>query len=354
MSAPLRALSAPVPSRRVSAGIKPAPGSTSRHTVWWGRAHWLEVDVRGTVREAADVCRDHHVAPDTVIKVAEAHAEFADAQTGRDCRPTNERVREVARCSQSTVQRARRVLMELGLMVEVVAGRSNMTLAQRLVAHENGSSHRAIAAEFALCSLRVSRPRLVENPAAELPSVDDDHPPVGKVVRTSAREISGRLQSETATRKAAPRPAHTEGVDQEAARRLAARVQRHLPWLQGVHVGRLVFLLRPFALAGWTAEDVALAVRDRLAVLGVRVPAKLDRPWAYLAWLLRGVDVGERPTVLEAAVVADERRRAAYRLQLATGTPCEHGQPAGNVLSPDGIRACPLCRAASYTEPEGW
>jgi hypothetical protein len=307
--------------------------------VWWGRTDWVQVEVRGIVREAVDVCRDHHVAPDTVIKVAAAHAEFADSLTGRNCRPTNERMVEVARCSLSTVQRARRVLMELGLMVEVVAGRSNMTLAQRLVAHENGSSHRAIAAEFVLCSRRDRRPRLVENPAADLQVVDRDTPPVGKVVRTSAREISGHLQSETATRKAAPRPAHTERVDQQAARRLAERVQRRLEWLRGVHVGRLVFLLTPFAQAGWTDEDVCLAVRDRLAILGKRVPAKLERPWAYLAWLLRGVDVDDRPSVLEDAHAAAER---AHRLLVTRGAPCEHGVPGGDVVSPaDGAARLP-------------
>jgi hypothetical protein len=345
VSAPLRALSAPVTSRRVSAGITPAPGATSSLLVWWGRADWVDVEVRTTVREAIDVCRDHHVAPDTVIKVAAAHAEFADALTGRNCRPTNERLVEVAQCSLSTVQRARRVLMELGLMVEVIAGRSNMTLAQRLVAHENGSSHRAIAAEFVLCSRRDRRPRLVENPAADLPVVDDDTPPVGKVVRTSAREISGHLQSGNATRKAAPRPAHTERVDAEGARRLARRVQGRLEWLRGVHVGRLVFLLTPFAAAGWTADDVALAIRDRLAILGKRVPAKLDRPWAYLAWLLRDVDVTDRPSLLEDALAAAER---AHRQLLRLGAPCEHGVPGGDVPSPvHRILACPICRASA-------
>src|SRR5207237_4808848 len=105
MSAPQRvgALIGPRISRRISAGITPAPGATSRLPVWWGRTDWLEVEVRGTVRGAVDVCRDHHVAPDTVIKVAAAHAEFADAVTGRSCRPTNERLVEVAQCSLSTV-----------------------------------------------------------------------------------------------------------------------------------------------------------------------------------------------------------------------------------------------------------
>ena len=321
--------------------------------VWWGRADWVQVEVRGIVREAVDVCRDHHIAPDTVIKVAAAHAEFADSLTGRNCRPTNERLLEVAQCSLSTVKRARRVLMELGLMVEVVAGRSNMTLAQRLVAHENGSSHRAIAAEFVLCSRRDRRPRLVENPAADLLVVDGGPPPVGKVVRTSAREISGLLQSKTATKRVAPLPAHTEKSDRRpavvldpAVRRLIRGVKARLVWLAAVHDRRLAPLLTRFAQADWTARDVELVVVELLAIRGRRgVPRDLVAPWAYLARLLRDVDPADRPSLQLDAHAAAER---AHRQLVTHGAPCEHGVPGGDVVSPlTGQRGCPLCRAAA-------
>jgi hypothetical protein len=314
------------------------------------------VEVRATVREAVDVCRDHHVAPDTVIKVAAAHAEFADSLTGRNCRPTNERLVEAARCSLSTVQRARRVLMELGLMVEVVAGRSNMTLAQRLVAHENGSSHRAIAAEFVLCSRRDRRPRLVENPAADLQVVDGDTPPVGKVVRTSDSEISGLSQSKDATRRTAPRPAHTqEGRRREPgqlnprARELAEAVRSRVGWLSGVHARRMVPPLLRFALAGWSARDVDEALAGAIAARGRPLPAKLDQPAAYMAWLLREVDPADRPGALDEWRAEEERRQRAYERQLVHGAPCPHGQPAGDVPSPRRRHpACPVCRAASH------
>lgn len=331
------------PTRRVPAGITPPPGSLGVLPVWWGRRDWLDVEVPAVLDEHADLLRQLHVSRKAALSVAGAMARYADARTGRSCRPTNERLVEDTGLSLSTVQRARRMLKRVGLVVEVVAGRSNMTLAQRLVAHENGSSHRAIAAEFALCSRKDRRPLPVENRAAELQLSGRDTPPVGKVVKTSASEISGLLQSETATRKAAPRPAHTERADQQAARRLAERVQRRLEWLHGVHVGRLVFLLTPFAQADWTDDDVCLAIRDRLAILGKRVPAKLDRPWAYLAWLLRGVDVADRPSLLEDAHAAAERAHDRLRRH---GAPCEHGVPGGDVVSPlTGQRGCPLCRA---------
>jgi hypothetical protein len=344
-------VSAPVCSRRVSAGITPAPGTTSRLPVWWGRTDWLEVEVRGALREHVDVCRAHHVSPDTVLTVARAMAGFADAITGRDCRPTNERMTEAARCSLSTVQRARRVLKALGLVVEVVAGRSNMTLRQRLAAHERGSSHRAIAAEFALCSRRNRRPRLVENPAADLQVVDRDTPPVGKVVRTSALEIRGSLQSTDATRSGAARRAHTqEGRRREPgrlnprARELAEAVRSRVGWLSGVHARRLVPVLSRFALAGWTARDVATALQDARAARGwSRVP-DLERPWAYLATLLREVDPADRPGALEEQMDREDREVRRYEQLRVYGPPCPHGMPAGNTPSPHGLIACPFCR----------
>ena len=335
-------MSAPVCSRRVSAGITPAPGTTSRLPVWWGRTDWIEVEVRGALREHPDVCADFHVAADTVLSVARAMAAYADAQTGRNCRPTNERLVEAAKCSLSTVQRARRVLKALGLVVEVTAGRTNMTREQRLEAWERGSSHRAVAAEFALCSRGRRRPRLaVDNSPADLQVVDRDTPPVGQVVRASATEIRGSLQSTDATKIRAPRGAHTEKGSTAAARQLAAGVSRRVTWLRAVPTGRLVPLLAKFARADWTARDVELAIADRLAVLGMRVPAKLDRPWAYLAWVLRDVDPAERPSLFEDAHAAAER--AHRRLQHAAA--CEHGVPGGDVVSPlTGQRGCPLCR----------
>src|SRR3982750_2368897 len=107
------------------------------------------------------LCPTPHVDPHTVLSLARGMAYYADHRTGRDCRPTNTRLVELVRVSLSTVQRARRVLKALGLVVELIAGRSVMTRSERLAAWRRGSSHRRIAATFALCSRRQRRrPRL--------------------------------------------------------------------------------------------------------------------------------------------------------------------------------------------------
>src|SRR3954452_17387663 len=149
---------APRTSPRVSAGIRPAPGATAGLPSWWGATDWVEAEGRDAVDEHRGLCREHHVDPDTVVAVAGTMAHFADHRTGRDCRPTNDRLSAVGQISVSTVQPARRGLQALGLVVEVVAGRSVMTRAERLAAWRRGSSHRRVAAEFALCSRR-RRPR---------------------------------------------------------------------------------------------------------------------------------------------------------------------------------------------------
>src|SRR3954452_16276431 len=167
------AVPAPVCSRRIGAGVRPAPGATSRRPAWWGAEDWVEVEVRGAVAERRDLCRAHHVDPDTVLAVARGMASFADFRTGRDCRPTNAGLVALLRLSLSTVQRARRVLKALVLILELVRGRSIMTRAERLTAWARGSSHRCVAAEYALCSRRHRPRRPHRRPAA----VERDTPP---------------------------------------------------------------------------------------------------------------------------------------------------------------------------------
>jgi hypothetical protein len=117
----------------------------------------------------------------------------------------------------------------------------------------------------------------------------------------------------------------------------------------------MVPTLHRFALAGWTAHDVDVAVRNAMAARGwQRVPSELRQPAAYLAGLLRDVDVTERPGALEDQRCQEERRERAYRQQLVYGAPCPHGQPAGDVPSPlRGSLACPLCRPTPQQLP-GW
>ena len=351
-----------VTTRRVSAGVHGAPGAAARLPAWWSAEDWI-ADVEATVHARRDVCSGHHAQPDTVVAVARGHLVYADFGTGRGCRPTNERLVADLRVSLSTVQRARRVLKDLGFVVELVAGRSSLTREERIEAWGRGSSHRALAAEFALCSRR-DRPRRPTRgrtyPQVHRPVVERDTPPRSYVVRGESQLSRTHLRTSTETRKAAPRPAPTNDVTNRGdrrghplVRRLAEGTQRRLSWLRGVPLSRLIPLLTPHALAGWTARDVERAADEARAVRGWKaVPAKLDHPASYLAKLLHGRDPADRPGAVDEFIAATEAAQRRYELQLRIGTPCAHGQPAGDVPSPAlGHLACPLCRAAA-TRPE--
>src|SRR3954466_849497 len=182
---------APVCSRRVGAGVCPAPGATSRRPAWWSAEDWIEVEGRGAGHGRRDLCRDYHVDPDTVLAVARGMASFADFRTGRDWRPTHAGLVDLLRLSLSTVQRARRVLKDLGLILELIRGRSIMTSAERLTAWRRGSSHRCVAAEFALCSRRHRPRRPHRRPAA----VERDTPPSALLEPASLTTTSTSLHT---------------------------------------------------------------------------------------------------------------------------------------------------------------
>lgn len=135
------------------------------------------------------------------------------------------------------------------------------------------------------------------------------------------------------------------------ARTLAEGTRGRLGWLAGTSWRRLAPALARFARAGWTAEDVALGVRDALAARGWQLPRDLKTPAAYLAGLLRDLDPADRPSVLEdayaaaAAAAATEKRAAERRWHAALRTACPHGVPAGAVRHPlTGSLACRECR----------
>src|SRR3954468_11609554 len=354
LTAALSAVPAPGCSRRIGAGVRPAPGATSRRPAWWSAEDWIEAEVRDAVAEHRDLWRAHHVDPDTVLAVAGGMAGFAVFRPGRDCRPTNAGLVALLRLSLSTVQRARRVLKDLGLVVELVRGRSIMTRTERLTAWRRGSSHRCVAAEFALCSRR-HRPR---RPHHRPPAVERDTPPSAPTKQSSLTTTSTSLHATPDPRRSAPRPAATPQSPPPhppraapGTRRLAEGVQQRLPWLAGVSPRRLTPPLHRFAQAGWTPRDIERALDDALATRGWHLPRILSQPAAYLATLLRPLDPADRPGALDEWMAERERAQRGYEHQLIFGPPCPHGQPAGHLPSPlRGQLACPACRTSQATQ----
>lgn len=335
--------------RRLSAGLGPSPGELGRVPAWWSRSHWVDVQVAAAVAARRRVCLEAQVAPATVIAVARAHACYADRATGRGCRPTNERLAADTGLHLRTVQRAREVLKRLGLVVELVRGRSHLSRAERLSAWRRGSSHRALAAEFALTAPRPrGSPFMIATPPSEARGALVSHQSGGfSTGRTDHRSRPAAGRPPNKRRPPPRRPPDARHV------RLVAGVQARLPWLSRTPARRLTSLHR-FALAGWTPRDVQLACDQLLTARGWSLPDRIDQPAAYLAALLRDADPAARPSdALAAAWIQERQRRAEAWARLRGERPeCPHGDPGGHQPHPvTGRLTCPLCRRSSVRAP---
>lgn len=99
--------------------------------VWGGRRRWLAA-VRITLdsRAGRRALARHHVAADTAIAVARADARVADHRTGRSVTTSHQTVASRIGSCAKTVQRARQLLVSLGLAVVIAVGRY-LTAAER-------------------------------------------------------------------------------------------------------------------------------------------------------------------------------------------------------------------------------
>jgi hypothetical protein len=94
-------------------------------------------------------CRGNPVSLKALVRVAEASAAYADHGTGRDSRPTNQRLATDTGLSVRTVQRADTALRLLGVATEVLRGRQR-TRAERCASWRVGDRGRGWASVWAL------------------------------------------------------------------------------------------------------------------------------------------------------------------------------------------------------------
>lgn len=296
--------------------------------------------------------RHYPVDPHTAQRVARHLAAAADFRTGRQARPTVDGLAAAAQLSERQTQRVLKLLEALHLVVRVIEGRSVMTRTERLWAWRNGSSHRAIAAEFALV-VPLALTRVVHR---WRPPGGDGVTPPGEAVSegvksprsASLHERKDRRKSRAApgTHRRSREPATTPATAR--LRRLIAELQRSVTWLSAVSPRRLTCLHR-FAAHGWSGRDVERAVGDVLRARGWSIPDEIKNPPAYLANLLRNVDPADRLDVDE---LVPDRSVQQWRNELARwdhderyGAECRHGQPGGEQTHPiRGHVRCPLCR----------
>ncbi len=126
--------------------------------------------------------------------------------------------------------------------------------------------------------------------------------------------------------------------------------------------------LQRYAVAGWTARELHAHLDRLIASRGWTVPGRpaelierdsggqvrvrvrkattMKSPYGYLAFLLRQID----PTDLATDQAYDAALRATehYQRQLIYGSPCPHGQPAGDIPLPTKGIAPARCAAAKH------
>ncbi|WP_264916161.1 helix-turn-helix domain-containing protein [Mycobacterium kiyosense] len=283
---------------------------------WSGRlerwATWT-VPVAYDCRYATQVCPlmpGNPISRRALLAVAQARARYADHATGRNCRPTNERLAADTGYSVRTIQRADTVLRLLGVATEVLRGRQR-TRVERLASWRVGDRGRGWASVWALHDHRqLARlvQRLSPHPRSGPVREQSSGP---EVVTTRSGSPAGRRQR-GATRRRAP-DAGGAGLAR------AWRADPHAPLWACRHTATAwAALLAGPAGYGWSPRDLNQLITDWAAVTGRRIPDHPHKPigllGAMLAWHGRD-NLAERPAALDEAREAAEL--AAHHAHLA-------------------------------------
>jgi hypothetical protein len=294
---------------------------------WTGR---LERWTRWTVPVAFDCRYDSHVRPvmpgnpisrRAVVAIAGARARYADYATGRNCRPTNERLAADTGYSVRTVQRADTVLRLLGVATEVLRGRQR-TRVERLASWRVNDRGRGWASVWSLhdnpqLNRRLSSlsPHLRSGPVR-----DNTHLP--KVVTTDPGGPAGRRQR-GAARRTAP-----DARGSVLAR--AWRADRHAPpWARRHSATAWAALLAAPAAHGWSPRDLNALITDWAAVTGGRIPDHPHKPIGLLGAILvwHGRDnLDQRPAALEEAREAAEAAAHGAHLEAQRAAHIEYAR----------------------------
>ncbi|MFQ2879824.1 helix-turn-helix domain-containing protein [Mycobacterium sp. ML2] len=248
-----------------------------------------------------------------LLAVAQARARYADHATGRNSRPTNERLAADTGYSVRTIQRADTALRLLGVATEVLRGRQRSRI-ERLASWRVGDRGRGWASVWAL----------------------HDHPQLNRLIRRlSPHPRSGPVRDTTSCQGVVPtQPGSPTGRRQRGATRRRApdaggsalartwrATSQSPPWARRHTADAWATILAGPARHGWTPRDLNALITDWAGVHRCTVPDSPYKPigllGAILAW--HGHDnLAERPAAIdearEAAQLAADRARIAAQL----------------------------------------
>jgi hypothetical protein len=274
---------------------------------WSGRTkRWA----RETVPAAYAQRYDTHVRPampnnpvslKSLVAVAEARASFADYRTGRNCRPTNERLSQMTGLSVRTVQRASTALRLLGVATEVMRGRQR-TRGERFASWRVGDRGRGWASVWALHDSRIQL--LSPHPGGSLLASKTSPK---SVLTTKSRRI--RAGSSAAARRPSLDNSGlalaNKWIADEQTPLWARRYRTGTPWAR--------ILAKP-AAHGWTPRDVNTLISDWVGT-GHWLPESPYKPIGLLgAMLAAHGDLDNRPAAYDVAREQEELALARARV----------------------------------------
>ena len=300
----------------------------ARIPVWTSRREWLR-QFRHHINSPAGkaLCARRLIKPDKAYAVAEAHAHFAESRTGRGVTAARSTIAARAKVSASTVNRARRILIDLKMGVEHARGRNLRTIEFLAAeAHHGGQQHRA-ASTWALSSpqsivestpptktptYRPARTAKYRNRRSRR-SVDiaEFQPPCQVAPRTTTADTLssvcflscevlplGRTHQRASTRTHPPTKKRNRRLKSPRpleVQRTAAELITHAPALSPPgHIGAVCDVLIRAGIdhTRWTGRDIARALSLDTKERGWIWPtaASLTSPLAYLRYRINGID----------------------------------------------------------------
>ncbi|PCK23181.1 Rep protein [Rhodococcus qingshengii] len=333
--------------RGTSWALPVEPSEQSRVPIWSGRTEWLR-QLRHQVTET-----DHgraalaaqHIAVDTLMACANAHARFAETRTGRGVTASKALIAEHAGVSNSTIMRSRRILKALTMGVEHARGRTlSSSEYMAAAAHHGGHQHKA-ASTWSLssprsvvmstppieCPRRSSRTRIVARAAAVHPSNTSQY----EHTQATASGSSQRTHRDPLSSSALVCSFSSEGSSHQRARarktistntqrpiellRAAASLAAHAPVFNtSSHIGVIADGIRKAGIdpTRWTGRDIAQVLSRHTADNGQIWPtaSEIRSPAAFLRFKLAQVDwTGLSPSERRAQADATRSKEIALR-----------------------------------------
>lgn len=277
-------------------------GAYARIPVWTSRAHWLQIVVPAVLAANEPLRKKMRVSAELVHQWARVKSGYAEARTGRRCIVRPMTLASVLGVTERHVERLNAFARKVGLEKVVLEGRM-LNVDEVVHCRQRGSRQRGLATEVALAAPSNLFPQEMNcDPSWVTPSSGTD-----ASLNTNCKTSS--LHGLTAKKKEPAPPARRQKRprSRHPAMKLARELSTKLAWLSGEQPGRLAPALTRFAAAGWTADDVIIALADadkRRQIASPTAATIRTRPAIVLASILRQLDTDtDQPSKYDPEVV---------------------------------------------------